>query len=97
MYHGSFDALINHEIDDFTDDDEATCVAMHRNLRSCNQHFVENIVSFYDDKTFQEHFRFTRSGVEDLVRKLASLIDVNDGPGRPPISLEKSILSVIWL
>ncbi|XP_018407209.1 PREDICTED: putative nuclease HARBI1 [Cyphomyrmex costatus] len=57
-----------------------------------------DIICHMHDKTFQSHFRLTRSSFEIVRGAIAPLFQpVNNERGHPNVSLEKTILSTLWL
>ncbi|XP_039310273.1 putative nuclease HARBI1 [Solenopsis invicta] len=60
------------------------------------ERYIEKVVSNYTNRQFQSHFRITRTAFEVLLTILGPNLE-NLDTGRPTTSVEKQLLSVIWL
>ncbi|KYN08189.1 Putative nuclease HARBI1, partial [Cyphomyrmex costatus] len=59
--------------------------------------YIERVVSNYTNHQFQSHFRITRTTFEVLLTILGPNLENNLDTGRPTTSVEKQLLSMIWL
>lgn len=72
-------------------------VRVQRHVPRTNN-FIATVVDNCSNKQFQEHFRMTRGNFQELLNRLAPSLERQEGSGgRPRISVDKQLLSVLWL